>query len=80
MEMTSTEETSLESEYENQKSYLTDPSKLIYLVADLNSHTSDLPGKLAGDVNLFFGKENELPEAITGSCAELSIMIADKDS
>lgn len=35
MEMTSTESTTIASEYDNQKSYLTDQSKLIFLVANI---------------------------------------------
>ena len=37
MEMTCTEETTLESEYENQASYLTDQTKATFLVVDLSA-------------------------------------------
>ncbi len=97
MEMTCTEETTIESEYENQASYLSDKSKAIFLVVDLTAtelpkdhpHEGMLkaiipPGTvkesclpaLAGDVNLFLGKESELPEAL-GPVAEINIMIAE---
>ena len=42
MEMTCTDETTLESEYENQASYLSDPAKVIFLVVDLNA--PEIPG------------------------------------
>ena len=35
MEMTCTEETTLDSEYDNQASYLTENEKLIFIVVDL---------------------------------------------
>ena len=41
-EMTCTEETTLESEYENQESYLKDPSKVIFIIIDLTNHTQKL--------------------------------------
>ena len=100
MEMTCTEETTIESEYENQASYLADKSKAIFLVVDLTAtglpqdhpHEDLLktiipPGKvkegclpaLAGDVNLFLGKESELADPL-GPAAEINIMIAERAS
>ena len=100
MEMTCTEETTIESEYENQASYFSDKSKAIFLVVDLTA--SELPRDhphedllramippenvkqgclpaLAGDVNLFLGKESEVPDPL-GPAAEINIMIAEKAS
>ena len=100
MEMTCTEETTIESEYENQASYFSDTSKAIFLAVDLTATElprdhphEDLfkalipPSKvregclpaLAGDVNLFLGKESELPDP-SGPAAEINIMIAEKGS
>ena len=98
MEMTCTEESTIESDYENQQSYLKDSSKIIFIVVDLHGPKdigkeeaylkewipeSEYSPKLAGDVNLFFGKEGELTEEYLKKgevcAAEISIMIAEKE-
>lgn len=90
MEMTCTEETSLEDEVNNQQSYR-EPGckKVIFIIADLDNeathnmtpgiatllakhHIPLIKSALAGDINLFFGRNNDDPKE-----AELSIMIAE---
>lgn len=67
--LTSSEEVSLEEEYSVHESWISDPTKLTYIICDKQLHSTDLIGSMIGDLNLFIFPEE----------ADINIMIAETD-
>ena len=69
LRLTSSEPVTIEEEYDVHESWITDPTKLTYIICDKSLHSTDLIGSMIGDLNLFIGEEE----------ADINIMIAEPE-
>jgi RimJ/RimL family protein N-acetyltransferase len=80
-EATASEPLSMEEERDMQQAWAEDPDKLTFIVLDRGAPdtpgTGQHGGAMAGDVNLFFGRNDDQPDR---SNAEIDVMIAEPSS